>query len=93
MLSNKDRQELFALSNKIKNKHIIGRENLSDTVLAMLDKALTANELIKIHLGKSTSEEPLAIADKICEKLNASLIKIIGRTIVVYRPKPKKGKE
>jgi RNA-binding protein YhbY len=47
MLSNKDRQELFALSNKFKNALHHWKSNLDDKVFDMLDKALLANELIK----------------------------------------------
>lgn len=91
MLSNKQRQELFALSNKLKTKYIIGKDNLTDKVFDMLDKALIANELIKISINKNAGGEVESLAAIICKRLSCELIKIIGKTIVVYRPSPKRA--
>ncbi len=90
MLSNKDRQELFALSNKLKIRYIIGKDNLSAKVFEMLDKALTANELIKVSINKHAEGEVEFFAKSISEKLGCFLIKIVGRTIVLYRQSPKR---
>jgi len=91
MLSNKQRQELFASSNHLTVKYAIGKENLTDNVFEMLDKALLANELIKIHVSKNASEEVEDFANTLCAKLHCELIKVIGKTIVLYRPSPKKA--
>jgi RNA-binding protein len=93
MLSNKDRQELFALSNKLKMRYIIGKDNLDDKVFDMLDKALLANELIKVAVNKGASHEAEYYAKAICSKLNCELIKIIGKTLVLYREKPQRNKK
>ena len=90
MLSNKDRQELFALSNKLKTRYIIGKDNLSTKVFEMLDKALTANELIKVSVNKHAEGETEFFAQSLCGKLGCFLIKIVGRTIVLYRQSPKR---
>lgn len=93
MLSNKDRQELFALSNRLKTRYIIGKDNLDEKVLEMLDKALLANELIKVSVNKNASQEADYFAMAICAKLDCELIKIIGKTIVLYRQKPQRNKK
>ncbi len=93
MLSNKDRQELFALSNRLKTRYIIGKDNLDEKVLEMLDKALLANELIKVSVNENASQEADYFATAICAKLDCELIKIIGKTIVLYRQKPQRNKK
>ncbi|NCA97040.1 MAG: YhbY family RNA-binding protein [Bacteroidia bacterium] len=91
MLSNKERQELFASSNRLTVKYAIGKDNLTDKAVEMLDKALLANELIKVHVHRNASEEVADFATTLCDKLHCELIKIIGKTIVLYRPSPKKS--
>ncbi len=71
-------------------RYIIGKDNLDDKVFEMLDKALLANELIKVAVNKSASHEADYFAKAICSKLNCELIKIIGKTIVLYRQKPQR---
>ncbi|MFA5421311.1 MAG: YhbY family RNA-binding protein [Bacilli bacterium] len=93
MLNNRDRQELFALSTKLKTKYIIGKGNLTVKVLEMLDKALQAHELIKVSVNKNADAEIENIAMTICGRLNCHLIKIIGKTIVLYRQKPQRKKQ
>ena len=90
MLNNKERQELFAASNHLTAKYAIGKDNLTDKVIEMLDKALLANELIKIHVHKDVNDEVENFATTLCNKLHCELIKIIGKVIVLYRPSPKK---
>ena len=92
MLSNRDRQELFALSNKLEHKYILGKEGLSDSVFVMLDKALTSHELIKVQPNKNNEDQLADLAERMCTNLKAYLIKIIGRTIVLYRPRPPRKK-
>ncbi len=93
MLSNKDKQELFALSNKLKTRYIIGKDNLDDKVLEMLDKAFLANELIKVAVNKNANQEVEYFAKEICKELNCSLVKTIGKTMVLYRPKPRRNNQ
>ena len=93
MLNNKERQELFALSTKLKTRYIIGKGSLTDKVLDMLDKALLDNELIKVSVNKNAGVEVESMAGVLCSRLNCSLIKIIGKTIVLYRPSPKRTKQ
>jgi len=90
MLNNKERQRLFASSNSIEHKHTIGKGAITAEVITTLDKALTANELIKIHVGKSGAPAIDEMAETLCSKLDADLIKVIGRTIVLYRQNDKK---
>ena len=51
----------------------------------MLDKALTAHELIKIDVMKGCSLPIMEIALDISNKLNAELVHVMGRVIILFR--------
>ena len=51
----------------------------------MLDKALTARELIKIEVLKSATSPIMEITLDLSSKLNADVVQVVGRVIVLYR--------
>lgn len=90
MLKSKQRAYLRGYANKESvNDYVLGKDNIKDTILEMLDKSLEANEIIKISLLKSFSNEICSSANAIAEKLNAEVVQIIGRTAIIFRQNPK----
>ena len=51
----------------------------------MLDKALTARELIKIDVMKSVEVPIMELALDLSSRLNAEIVQVVGRVIVLYR--------
>ena len=51
----------------------------------MLDKALTARELIKVEVLKSAASPVMEITLDLSSKLNADVVQVVGRVIVLYR--------
>ena len=51
----------------------------------MLDKALTARELIKIDVMKAVTSPIMELALDLSSRLNAELVQVVGRVIVLYR--------
>ena len=84
-LTNKEKSQLKAKANHLKNIYQIGKNGLNDQLVSGLDKALTANELIKISILKSCSENVDDIAASLSEKLEAEILRTIGRVIILYR--------
>ena len=52
MLTPKQKRELKALASTLTIRYQIGKNEISETLINMLDKALTAHELIKIDFMK-----------------------------------------
>ena len=52
MLTSNEKRQLKAIASTLDTKYQVGKNEISDTVVAMLDKALTARELIKIDVMK-----------------------------------------
>ena len=73
MLTPKQKRDLKALASTLTIRYQIGKNDISDTLLAMLDKALTAHELIKIDVMKG------------CTLPITELVHVMGRVIILFR--------
>lgn len=85
MLTSNEKRQLKALASTLDTKYQIGKNEISDTVLAMLDKALTARELIKIDVMKAVAVPVMELALDLSSRLNADVVQVVGRVIVLYR--------
>jgi RNA-binding protein len=63
----------------------IGKEGLSEAVVAAIDEALDSHELIKIKLINTENISKHDAADKVPELAKAQLVQLIGKTLLVYR--------
>ena len=85
MLTSNEKRQLKALASTLDTKYQIGKNEISDTVIAMLDKALTARELIKIDVMKAVMVPVMELALDLSSRLNADVVQVVGRVIVLYR--------
>ena len=85
MLTANQKRQLKGLASTLDTKYQVGKNEISDTVIAMLDKALTARELIKIDVMKAVASPIMELALDLSSKLNAELVQVVGRVIVLYR--------
>ena len=70
----------------------IGKNEVGKTMLDMLDKALTARELIKISVLKTQEVSTRELALDLSSALHADVVQMIGRVIVLYRKNEKEPK-
>jgi RNA-binding protein len=80
-----------ALAHNLNPVVMIGQSGLTDAVLAEIDHALKAHELIKIRI-RAEKDERLEITQQICQASKAELIQNIGQIAVIYRKNPQKRK-
>ena len=85
MLTQAQKKQLKALIVADKTKYQIGKSEVTNSLLDMLDKALTARELIKIEVLKSATSSVMEITLDLSSKLNADVVQVVGRVIVLYR--------
>jgi RNA-binding protein len=58
-------------------------------VIAEIDRALGAHELIKIRAAPLNRDEREVALASICERTNAHPVQHIGKLLIVYRQKPR----
>ncbi len=71
-------------------KYQIGKADFSEQNLNLLDKALTAHELIKITIHESIWPTFQHRMDELCSQLKASCVQVIGHKMILYRENPLK---
>ena len=86
-LSNIEKKALRKKAYLLKPVVMIGQLGLTDAVLAEVDIALNAHELIKIRIRGADKGKRTEQTSKIEHQLNASVIHQIGGITVLYRPK------
>ena len=85
MLTSNEKRQLKSFASVEKTKYQVGKNEISDTLLDMLNRALTARELIKIDVMKGATDPVMEIALDLSSKLNAEIVQVVGRVIVLYR--------
>ena len=84
---------LKKLAHSLKPVVMVGQHGLSESVLAEIDSTLDIHELIKVKLAGADKTDRLEMSEAIVEATSASLVQIIGRMAIFYRPNPKKKKD
>jgi len=85
MLTSKQRAYLRGLANTIEPVLIIGKGGLNDNMMADIDAALEARELIKIKILNNSMTEPKEASIEIAERTGAEVVQVIGGKFVLYR--------
>ena len=63
----------------------MGKEGVTDTVIAEAENQLTARELIKGKVLEAALLSPREVSDAICEATGADGVAVIGTKFVLYR--------
>lgn len=86
-LTSKQRSRLRALAHHLEPVVHVGKDGVTEGVVAAVDEALTARELIKVRLPGDREERP-ETAEEIVRATGAVIAGMIGRVAILYRPHP-----
>ncbi len=89
MLAPKNRAYLKGLANHLKPTLNLGKGDIDENIVDVLNKALEANEIVKIRLLDTVSSTPEEIIDELCLKTGAQLVGKCGHIITFYRESKK----
>ena len=93
MLTSKERSELRAQANSIETTLIVGKEGVTETVIAEADNQLTARELIKGKVLETALMSAREVSDEICQATGADGVSCVGYKFVIYRFSEKRQEE
>jgi len=68
----------------------IGQRGLTDAVVAELEEALDAHELVKVRLHVGDRATRAAWISELCERTGAQTVQQIGATASLFRRNPEK---
>ena len=92
MLNSKQIKYLKSLANTLETKYQIGKNNITDNTIELLDNALKKNELIKVSVNSSVKEEKEEISQILKNRLYCEVVQIVGNVITLFRKNLKDGK-
>ncbi len=85
-MTSKERAQLRAEANGLDPIFQIGKEGITDAVVAQLEDTFNTRELFKIKVHLETApESPKELAVKIAQATGCEIVQVIGGTIVVFR--------
>ena len=85
MLTSKQRSEFRAQANDLETTLMVGKEGVTENVIAEADRLLTARELIKGKVLESALMSAREVSDAICEATGADGVSCVGNKFVIYR--------
>ncbi|WP_018951293.1 ribosome assembly RNA-binding protein YhbY [Thioalkalivibrio sp. AKL12] len=87
-LTDAQRRHLRSLAHPRKPIVTIGRNGLTDAVLAELELALTHHELVKIKVNIGDREVRNGTVEKLCERTGAARVQRVGYVATLFRRNP-----
>jgi RNA-binding protein len=87
-LTSSERKALKAKAHQLEPAVQIGAKGLTDEVVAEIERALNAHELIKVRAGSAQRDERDTMLQDICGRTGAEQVQQIGKVFVIYRKKP-----
>jgi len=88
IISNKEARHLRSLGHHLTPLVMLGREGVTDTVLASLDILLTKRELLKVKIQNNCPLDRKKAAEKLSAATGAAVAQVIGKMILLYRHNP-----
>jgi RNA-binding protein len=82
-----ERKALKAKAHKLDPLVQVGAKGLTDEVIAEIDRALQAHELIKVRAAALDRHERDQAFERIAEKTGAEAVQHIGKVFVLFRKK------
>ena len=89
-LTGKQRRHLRALGHHLDHVVQVGQDGISDAVVGQADAQLDAHELIKVKIGESSPQDRQEAADMLAARTQAQVAQVLGRTVLLYRPRKDK---
>ena len=87
-LSSRERARLKARAHPLEPVVRIGHAGVTPELVAEVDRALSAHELIKVSIAAADREERVTLGDALAEHVDAAPVHRVGKILVLWRPRP-----
>ncbi|MBR4807702.1 MAG: ribosome assembly RNA-binding protein YhbY [Lachnospiraceae bacterium] len=91
-MTSKQRAYLTKLANNMEPIFQVGKNNITPELVEAVSEALEARELIKLSVLKNCFDDPGEIAETIAERSRSTVVRVIGKKIILYRESKTKKK-
>ncbi len=87
-LTPRERAHLKARAHALAPLIQVGQAGVTTQLIAEVDRALTAHELIKVRVASDDRERRVALGDELAEATVAAVVHRVGQVLILWRPKP-----
>jgi len=87
-LTNRQRSILRGIGHHLHAIVQVGKDGITEGLLAAIANALEQHELIKIKLLETVSGDRHELSAELAKESRAALVQVIGRNLLLYRPRP-----
>jgi RNA-binding protein len=87
-LTSRERAALKAQAHALEPVVQVGHAGVTDKVIAEIDRALAAHELIKVRVDAVDRFERAEFCKQICERADAAEVLRVGKILGLWRPRP-----
>ena len=91
-LTSKQRAHLKSLANGLDPIFQVGKASLTPEFTASISDAFNTRELIKIAVLKNCADDPRQLAEMVAERTHSTVVQVIGKKIILYKPDKKDPK-
>ncbi|HCT91408.1 MAG TPA: ribosome assembly RNA-binding protein YhbY [Lachnospiraceae bacterium] len=85
-MTSKQRAYLKGLAGTLRSVYQIGKASLTPEVTKSIEEAFNTKELVKITVLKNCMDDPGEIAAVLAERTKSTVVQVIGKKIVLYKP-------
>lgn len=91
-LTSKQRAYLKSLASTMNPVFQIGKSSVTPEMTRAVEECFNNNELIKLNVLKNCDDDVHEIANVIADRTRSTLVQVIGKKIVLYKPFKEKQK-
>ena len=85
-LTSKQRAHLKSLASTLNPIFQIGKSSLTPEITEAIGEAFHNSELIKVAVLKNCMDDPRQIAEALASRTHSTVVQVIGKKIVLYKP-------
>jgi RNA-binding protein len=85
MLTGKEKGFLRSEAHHLNPIFQVGKGGINENMVKQIAEALEARELIKISVLQNCELDKEEVAKQLCREINADLVQMIGKVIVLYK--------
>ena len=91
-LTSKQRAYLKSHASTLNPIFQIGKSSLTPEITEAIGEAFHNSELIKVAVLKNCMDDPRQIAEALASRTHSTVVQVIGKKIVLYKPDKEKPK-
>jgi putative YhbY family RNA-binding protein len=87
-ISSQERGRLKARAHSLEPVVRMGHAGVTPELVAEVDRALAAHELIKVAIAVDDRDDRRALGDALAERVDGTPVHRVGKVLILWRPRP-----